>query len=48
MSSTSQFQAGAPTVRYELSLERLAALSGETVPESNAEVLAFLHAAGKA
>lgn len=47
LKSVSQFQPDAPTVRYELSLERLAALSGEELPDSNEEVLGFLQGAGK-
>lgn len=41
LGSSSEFKADAPTVRYELSLDKLAALTGETLPQSVAEVEAF-------
>jgi nucleoside-diphosphate-sugar epimerase len=40
--STSPFRCGAPTVRYELSLEKLAMLAGEPLPESRLQVESFL------
>jgi nucleoside-diphosphate-sugar epimerase len=39
--STGQFDPAAPTVRYELSLEKLAALSPIAVPQSRDEVIRF-------
>lgn len=40
--SASQFMPGAPTIRFELSLDRLARLAGGALPSSQAEVDAFL------
>jgi nucleoside-diphosphate-sugar epimerase len=42
LGSASAFQENAPAVRYELSLEKLAALVGEPLPDARAEVDAFL------
>lgn len=47
LGSSSQFKPDAPTVRYELSLAKLAALTGETLPASAAEVDAFVATEGK-
>ncbi|MGI8526697.1 MAG: NAD-dependent epimerase/dehydratase family protein [Pseudolabrys sp.] len=44
--SKSRFVAEAPTVRYELSLEKLGSISPKPLPEANAEVDAFLTAKG--
>lgn len=40
--SASQFMPDAPTIRFELSLEKLARLAGQALPVSQAEVEAFL------
>jgi len=42
--SAAIFQPDAPTVRYELSLKKLSALSGATLPRSEDEVEAFIAA----
>ncbi len=42
LGSSSVFQDNAPTVRYELSLDKLASLVGEPLPDARAEVDAFL------
>lgn len=42
--SSSQFQPDAPTVRFELSLEKLGRLRGATLPRSQDEVDAFIAA----
>ena len=42
IASASQFQPDAPTVRFELSLEKLARLSGAALPRSQDEVEAFI------
>jgi len=44
LASPSVFQAQAPTIRYEVSLEKLAALSGATLPRSEDEVNGFVAA----
>jgi len=41
IASPSSFQPDAPTVRYELSLEKLTGLSGTVLPRSQDEVDAF-------
>lgn len=46
LGSSSEFKPDAPTVRYELSLARLAALTGEALPDSMTEVNAFVAAEG--
>jgi nucleoside-diphosphate-sugar epimerase len=47
--SKSRFLADAPTIRYELALDKLASLSSKPVPDANAEVDGFLASrAGKA
>lgn len=45
LGSASVFQTNAPTVRYELSLEKLERLTGEPLPDARAEVDAFLKSA---
>jgi hypothetical protein len=42
IASSSKFQPDAPTIRFELSLEKLGKLSGSALPHSQAEVDAFL------
>ena len=42
--SASEFRGDAPTIRFELSLEKLAALSGAPLPRSQDEVDAFIAA----
>ena len=44
LASPSVFQPQAPTIRYEVSLDKLAALSGATLPQSEDEVNAFVAA----
>ncbi|OYQ31563.1 hypothetical protein CHU95_20695 [Niveispirillum lacus] len=42
LGSTSTFKPDAPTIRYELSLEKLAQLHGQVLPDSQSEVFQFL------
>jgi hypothetical protein len=44
LASPSLFQAQAPTIRYEVSLDKLAALSGAALPRSEDEVNGFVAA----
>lgn len=45
--SSSEFRPDAPTIRYELSVAKLASLTGEPLPDSITEVEAFIATAGK-
>jgi dTDP-4-dehydrorhamnose reductase len=47
LGSKSEFRPDAPTVLYELSLDKLASLSGEPLPDANAEVTDFLVGVGR-